>query len=152
MSFAYVCLGFLYCGGFCIRFAIGCCCLYRLSSVCYRLFSLRSCALALLRSFAGLKRLLLGSEATVLFVGVSCCEPGDGNEQMAHSQIVVVIAFSSSFETDVCLVRHLRPPVFQSPFTILCFVFCFDMACILVVFGICLFTYCFSCLRSLWFY
>ena len=55
---------------------------------------LRSCALALLRSFAGLKRLLLGNGATILFVVVSCCEPGDGNEQMAHSQIVVVIAFS----------------------------------------------------------
>ena len=48
---------------------------------------------ASLRSCAGLHRLLLGSEATIVFVGVSCGEPG-GDEQMAHSQIVVVIAFS----------------------------------------------------------
>ena len=31
------------------------------------------------------------------------------NKQMAHSQIVVVIAFSLSFEMDVALVRHRRP-------------------------------------------
>ena len=61
-----------------------------------------------LRSCAGLHCLLLGSEATVVFVGVSCGEPG-GNEQMAHSQIVVVIAFSLTFEMDVALVLHRRP-------------------------------------------
>ena len=31
------------------------------------------------------------------------------NKQMAHSQIVVVIAFSLSFEMDVVLVLHRRP-------------------------------------------
>ena len=51
--------------------------------------------------------MLLGSEATVVFVGVSCGEPC-GNEQMAHSQIVVVIAFSLTFEMDVALVLHRR--------------------------------------------
>ena len=61
-----------------------------------------------LRSRAGLHCLLLGSEATVVFVGVSCGEPG-GNEQMAHSQIVVVIALSLTFEMDVALVLHRRP-------------------------------------------
>ena len=101
VSFAYVRVGFLDCGGVCIRFAICCCCLCTLCSVCYCLFvSLRFCA--------GLHRLLLGSEATVVFVGVSCGEPG-GNEQMAHSQIVVVIAFSLIFEIDVAIVLHRRP-------------------------------------------
>ena len=33
----------------------------------------------------------------------------DGNEQMAHSQIVVVIAFSLTFDMDVALVFHRRP-------------------------------------------
>ena len=84
-AFADVRFGFLEYGGFCIRFAICCCCLCPFSSVCFRLF-------AYLRCCAGLHPLLLGSEATVVFVGVSCGEPGD-NEQMAHSQIVVVIAF-----------------------------------------------------------
>ena len=51
------------------------------------------CLFVSLRSCAGLHRLLLGSEATVVFVIVSCGEPG-GNKQMAHSQIVVVIVFS----------------------------------------------------------
>ena len=61
-----------------------------------------------LRSCRGLHRLLFGSEATVVFVGVSCGEPG-GNEQMAHSQIVVVIVFSLIFEMDIALVLHRRP-------------------------------------------
>ena len=33
-----------------------------------------------------------------------------GNEQMAHSQIVVAIAFSLIFEMDVALVFHRRRP------------------------------------------
>ena len=53
-------------------------------------------------------RLLFGSEATVVFVGFSCGEPG-GNEQMAHSQIVVVIVFSLMFEMDDAIVLHRRP-------------------------------------------
>ena len=59
-------------------------------------------------SCGGLHRLLLCSEATVVFVGVSCGEPGD-NEQMAHSQIVVVIVFSLTFEMDAVSVLHRRP-------------------------------------------
>ena len=52
--------GFRACGGFRIHFAICCCCLFPFSSVCFRLFaSLRSCA--------GLHRLLVGSEVTVVF-------------------------------------------------------------------------------------
>ena len=43
-----------------------------------------------------------------LFVVGSCGEPGS-NEQMAHSQIVVVIAFPLTFEMDVALVLHRRP-------------------------------------------
>ena len=70
------------------------------SSVCFRLF-------ASLRFRAGLQRFLLGSEATVVFVGDSCGEPW-GNEQMAHSQIVIVIAFSLTFEMGVALVLHRR--------------------------------------------
>ena len=41
-------------------------------------------------------------------LSVSVRVPG-GNEQMAHSQIVVVIAFSLTFEMDVALVFHRRP-------------------------------------------
>ena len=63
--------------------------------------------LASLRSCAVLNCLLFGSEATVVFVGVSCGEPG-GNEQMAHSHIVVAIVFSLFFEMDVAVVVHLR--------------------------------------------
>ena len=44
-------------------------------------------------SCAGLHRLLWGSDVSIVFVGVFCDEPS-GNKQMAHSQIVVVIAFS----------------------------------------------------------
>ena len=58
----------LACGAFRIRFAICCCCLFPFSSVCCRLF-------ASLRSGACLHRLLVGSEVTVVFVGVSCDEP-----------------------------------------------------------------------------
>ena len=57
--------------------------------VLFRLFSF-VCFPARLRC---LHRLLLSSDATVVFVGVSCGEPG-GNEQMAHSQILVVIVFA----------------------------------------------------------
>ena len=85
-SFVYVRFGVLECGSVCICFAIDCCCLYPFCPVCF-------CLIASLRSCAGLHRLLFGSEATVVFVGVSCGEPG-GNEQMAHSQIVVAIVFS----------------------------------------------------------
>ena len=100
-AFADVRFGFLECGGFCIRFAIGCCCLWPFSSVCFRLLaSLRSCAV--------LHRLLFGSEATVVFVGVSCGEPG-GHKQMAHSQFVVVLMFPLIFEMDVVSVLHRRP-------------------------------------------
>ena len=98
--FAYVRFGFLECGGFCIRFASGCCCCT--SFLPFAFF----CLFPGLPWFASF--LLLGSEATVVFVGVSCGEPG-GNEQMAHSQIVVVIAFSLTFEMDVALVLHRRP-------------------------------------------
>ena len=52
------------------------------------------CLFVFLLACAGLHRLLLlGSDSTVVFVGVSCGEPG-GNDQIAHSQIVVVIVFS----------------------------------------------------------
>ena len=51
---------------------------------------------------------MLGSELTVVFVGVACDELS-GNKQMAHSQIVVVIAFSLRFDMDVALVLHGRP-------------------------------------------
>ena len=85
-AFADVRFGFLECRGFCFRFAIGYCFLYTLSSVC-------SCLFVSWRSCVGLQRLLLGSEATVVFVGVLCGEPG-GDKQMAHSQIVAVIVFS----------------------------------------------------------
>ena len=85
--------------GFCIRFALGRCCLFPFSSVC-SFVSLRFCA--------GLHRLLLGSDATDVFVGVACDELS-GNTQMAHSQIVVVIEFSLLFEMDVALVLHGRP-------------------------------------------
>ena len=61
-----------------------------------------------LRSCAGLHCLLLGSDVTVVFVGVDCDELS-GNKQMAHSYIVVVIAFSLTFEMDVALVVHGRP-------------------------------------------
>ena len=44
-------------------------------------------------SFAGLHRLLWGSDVSIVFVGVLCDEPS-GNKQMAYSQIVVVIEFS----------------------------------------------------------
>ena len=60
---------------------------------------------------------------------------------MAHSQIVVVIAFSITFGIDATIVRHRRPlgnlgsaVVFQSPCTMICrgmlpFAFvCFDTA------------------------
>ena len=49
-----------------------------------------SLSFASVRFCVGLHRLLLGSEATVGFVGVSCGEPS-GNEQMAHSQIVICV-------------------------------------------------------------
>ena len=46
---------------------------------------------------------------------------------MAHSQIVVVIAFSITFGIDATIVRHRRPlgnlgsaVVFQSPCTMIC--------------------------------
>ena len=50
------------------------------------------------------------------------------NKQMAHLQIVVVIAFSLILEMDVALVLHCRPlgnacvhcRFFQSPFIIIC--------------------------------
>ena len=58
--------------------------------------------------FVLLHCLLLGREFTVVFVGVSC-DGLSGDEQMAHSQIVVVIAFSSMFEMDVALVFHWCP-------------------------------------------
>ena len=57
-------------------------------AVLFRLLSFVS-----LLSCAGLHSLVLGSEVTVVFVGVACDELS-GNKQMAHSQIVVVIAFS----------------------------------------------------------
>ena len=96
LLFAYVCLRFLGCGGFCICFAIGSCCLFSFSSKF-------DCLFASLQSCAGLHRLLLGTEVTVVSVEVSCGEPS-GNKQMAHSQLVVVIAFSLVFEMDVALV------------------------------------------------
>ena len=58
--------------------------------------------------WTGLHRLLLGSEVTVVFLGLARNEPS-GNTQMAHSQIVVVIAFSLTFDMDVVLVLHGRP-------------------------------------------
>ena len=79
-------LVFLSAGAFAFVFAIDCCCLYPFSSVCF-------CLIASLRSCAGLHRLLVGSDATVAFVGISCDDPSC-NKQMAHSQIAVVIAFS----------------------------------------------------------
>ena len=87
---------FLQRGGFCIRFALDRCCLFPFSSVC-SFVSLRFCV--------GLHRLVLGSELTVVFVGVACDELS-GNKQMAHSQIVIVIEFSLLFEMDVALVLH----------------------------------------------
>ena len=86
-----------------IRVALRCCCFFPFSSVCFRLLSF-----ACLRSCAGLRRLLLGSEVTIVFVGVACDELS-GNKQMAHSQIIVVIVFSLVFEMDVALVLHGRP-------------------------------------------
>ena len=82
-------------------------------SFCYRLLLFVHIVFRLflfvsLRSCAGLHRWLLGSEATVIFVGVSCGEP-DGNKQMAHSQIVVVIVFSLIFEVDVVSVLRRCP-------------------------------------------
>ena len=88
--------------------------------VCARCFLCLFSFVCFLRSCAGLHRLLFGSEATVVFVGVSCGGPG-GNEQMAHSQIVVAIAFSLTFEMDVALVRRRRPlgkTCFQCRFSI----------------------------------
>ena len=99
----FICLrSILFCerGGCCIRFAVGSFCLCPFSSVCFRLF-------VFLRACAGSHRLLLSSDATVVFVGVSCGEPG-GNEQMAHSQIVVAIVFSFFVEMDVAVAVHLR--------------------------------------------
>ena len=120
---------FLQRGGVCIRFALGRCCLFPFSSVC-SFVSLRFCV--------GLHCLVFGSELTVVFVGVACDELS-GNKQMAHSQIVVVIAFSFAFDMDVVFVYHRRPfgnicfpAIFQLPCTIICsgmlsFVFvCFD--------------------------
>ena len=88
------------CGGFSIRFV-------SVVVVCARSLPFAFVCLFVLRSCVGLHRLLLGSEATIVFVGVLCGEPG-GDEQMAHSQIVVVIAFSLIFEMDVALVLHRR--------------------------------------------
>ena len=84
-----------------------------LRSFCYRLLSFDSVLFRLLsfasaRSCVCLHRLFLGSISTVVFVGVSCNEPS-GSKQMAHSKIVVVIAFSFLFEMDVVLVLHRRP-------------------------------------------
>ena len=144
-----------------------------LHSFCYRLLLFVQivfrlfCLFVSLRSCAGLHRWLLGSEATVVFVGVSCGEP-DGNEQMAHSQIVVVIVFPFSFEVDVVSVLHQCPLGsagfhcrFQSPFTIICFgMLSFAFVCFDVVsyswylagssFGFLQFAC--ICLCSLWFF
>ena len=56
---------------------------------------------ASVRSCAGLCHLFLGSRVTVVFVGVTCDEPS-GNKQMAHSQIVVVIAISRAYGCCSC--------------------------------------------------
>ena len=81
--------------------AVGCCCLF---PGIFRLLSF-----AFVCSCVGLLRLLLGSEVTVVFVTVACYEPSDNN-QMAHPQIVVVIALSLTFEMDVVVVvPHLFP-------------------------------------------
>ena len=128
----------------------------------FRLF----CLFVSLRSCAGLHRWLLGSAATVVFVGVSCGGP-DGNKQMAHSQIVVVFVFSLTFEVDVVSVLH-RCPLgnagfhcrFQLPFAIICFgmlsfaFVCFDMvaySCYLAGSSFGFLQFACICLRSLWF-
>ena len=78
-----------------------CCRLF--APVIFRLFSFDS-----MHCCAGLLRLLLGSEVTLVCVGIMCDEP-NGNKLMAHSQIVVVISLSLTFEMDVALVVHGRP-------------------------------------------
>ena len=61
----------------------------------------------------------MGSGATVAFEEATCDEPSY-NKQIAHSQIVVVIALSLSCD---------RP--FQLPFTIVCFgLLTFAFACV----------------------
>ena len=114
------------------------------------------CLFVSLRFCDGLHRLLLGSEATVVFVGVSCGEPG-GNEQMAHSQIVVVIVFVHSCLEWMLLLCFVGvrlgtlacTAVFQLPFTIICFgmlsfaFVCFDMvaySCLLASFSFVYYT------------
>ena len=88
--FAYVCLVFLRAGGVvCNRFGLGCCCSCPFFSVCFLLFI---CVLALVSIVC----CLAVSSQSYLW-GVSCDEPS-GNKQMAHSQIVVVIVFSLTFE------------------------------------------------------
>ena len=152
VSFAYVRFGFLECRGVCIRFALCCCCLYTLCSVCYCLFvSLRFCA--------GLHRLLLGSEATVVFVGVSCGEPG-GNTDCGCDCVFIGFLQWMLF---LCFIGvRLETPastaVFQSPFTIIClgmlsFAFaCFDMVAYSFLFaGVLFFLFMIACLHLLTF-
>ena len=85
LSFACVCCGFLEVRGFLHSFCSGS---LLFVPVLFRLLSFVS-----LRFCVGLHRLVLGSELTVVFVGVARDEPS-GNKQMAHSQIVIVIVFS----------------------------------------------------------
>ena len=85
LSFACVRYGVLKAQGFLHSFCFGS---LLFVPVLFRLLSFVS-----LRFCVGLHRLVLGSELTVVFVGVARDEPS-GNKQMAHSQIVVVIVFS----------------------------------------------------------
>ena len=61
------------------------------------------CILFVLRPLSTLRCFLCGPK-----LSVSVRVPG-GNEQMAHSQVVVLIAFSLTFEMDVALVFRRRP-------------------------------------------
>ena len=83
-----------------------------LSVLCLRaysfLFALACfCSVLVEIAFIGV-RLIHSFRVTVAFVGVTCDEL-IRNKHMAHSQIVVVIAFSLTFEMDVALVLHRRP-------------------------------------------
>ena len=63
---------------------------------------------ALARYCAGLLLLLLGSDATVVFLEIICDEPS-GNTQMALLLIVSAIALSLSFDMDVAFVLQWFP-------------------------------------------
>ena len=103
IRFVGVCFGFLECGGFCIRFVIGCCCLFRFLPFVFVV--LLSCALPLVCIVCW----WAVRSQSYMWVFHAMSHVVSVNKQMAHSQIVVVIAFSLGFEMGVALVLHRRP-------------------------------------------